>query len=130
MHRIRYSILMMLLSLSLGMQAITPEALADSLNKELGLERTRWQSKVKVDRIEQRGRQVGVYSNRTLGGISFTPAGLDSLRRQVGFWTLRDSAATVSIYAENVEIGTLISARHRPNGRRYTYQDRTPRTHI
>jgi hypothetical protein len=130
MRRIRYSILLMMLSLSLGMQAITPEALADSLNKELGLVRTRWQSKVKVDRIEQRGRQVSVYSNRTLGGISFTPAGLDSLRRQVGFWTLRDSAATVSIYAENVEIGTLISARHRPNGRRYTYQDRTPRTHI
>ena len=110
-----------MLSLSLGMQAITPEALADSLNRKLGLQRTRWQSKVKVDRIEQRGRQVSVYSNRTLSGISFSPAGLDSLRRQVGLWTLRDSNATVSIYAENVEIGTLISSYHRPNGRRYTY---------
>ena len=130
MRRIRYSIVLMMLSLSLGMQAITPEALADSLNCKLGLQRTRWQSKVKVDRIEQRGRQVSVYSNRTLSGISFSPAGLDSLRRQVGLWTMRDSNAAVSIYAEDVEIGTLISSYHRPNGRRYTYQNRSPRTQI
>ena len=129
MKKRRILYLLLLIGMASMAHAMTPEALADSLNRYLDL-RTRWSSKVKVERIETKGRTVSLYTNRTLGGISMSPDQLDALRLQVSLWTRGDSLGTVYIYAENTEIGSLISSYYRPNGRQFVYTNRTPRTRV
>lgn len=128
MRRYRF-LFLLLIGSSLCAHAITPEALADSLNQWAEL-RSRWVSRIKVDKVETKGNTVSVYANKTLGGLSLSVQQLNDLRLHVALWTRRDSSATVYLYSENVEIGTLVSDYHKPNSRRFAYSDRQPRTRI
>lgn len=129
MRKYRVIVLFLLLGSFLSVRAITPEALADSLNRWADL-RTRWSSKVKVDRIETKGKTISVHTNRSLSGLSLSEERLAELRKRVAWWVARDTSYTTRIYTENTELAELISGMHKGNPRQYKYLDRTLRTPI
>ena len=92
--------------------AVTPKALADSLNVFAAGYASVDPVAVKV--IRQKGRNIAVYTNHSLGCLSLSEEDLKVLRSKVSLWVRGDNNGIVSIYSDKRELDELVTSRFRP----------------
>ena len=91
--------------------AVTPQALADSLNAfAAGYAVT---DPVAVKTIRQNGRNIALYTNHSLGCLSLGEEDLKSLRSKVSLWVRGDDKGIVTIYSDKRELSELVTSRFR-----------------
>lgn len=107
----RIAVVLLLLSLSLTVSAIPIGALGDSLticaNKHAQV------GKVSVKRIRTSGNTALIYTDKTLSGLSLSPAELKALRRDVSMLVYGHTTGDIQIYSDGYELGELITMRYR-----------------
>lgn len=115
-----------LLTLSLPIQAIDRQALADSLTAVATSHA--YVENVKINRIRVRNSSVSVYTNRALSMVSLSEEEVRNTRLMVSRLVFGNNHGKVSIYTDGYELGELVTARfrHRPRAMRYTLESTTP----
>ncbi|MCQ2313500.1 MAG: N-acetylmuramoyl-L-alanine amidase [Paludibacteraceae bacterium] len=69
--------------------------------------------KIHVKNIRVKGSYVTIYSNYILSCVSFSPAELTQLRKNVSRWVFGHEKGKVTIYSDQQELGSLITARYK-----------------
>lgn len=70
--------------------------------------------KIHVKNIRVKGSYVTIYSNNILSCLSFSPAEVTQLRKDVSRWVFGHEKGKVTIYSDRYELGSLITARYKP----------------
>jgi hypothetical protein len=113
-------ILCILFQVTISTYAIDKQVLADTLTQIA--QSHAYVGKVTVSRIRVRNSHIHVYTNATLSHISFTASEVRDIRSLVSQLVLGNNQGKVTIYSENMELGELITNKHktRPSNMRYT----------
>lgn len=100
--------------------AIDKQVLADTLTQIA--QSHAYVGKVTVSRIRVRNSHIHIYTNATLSHISLTASEVRDIRSLVSQLVLGNNQGKVTIYSENMELGELITNKHktRPSNMRYT----------
>ena len=123
----RYAfVLGVLLTLSVSVQAIDRQAIADTLSAIT--HQHAYVENVCVNRIRVRNNNVSVYTNRALSMVSLSEEEVRDIRLIVSRLVFGNNKGKVSIYTDGYELGELVTARyrHRPKSDRYVVETGTP----
>ena len=102
----RWMIILLLGAFLTPAQAITKEALADSLTRYIGFVSA--VPPVKITKMKVKGSSITIYTNKTLSGAALTNEDLYRLRLQVSRWVFRNNNGKVTIYSDNKELKDLV----------------------
>ena len=121
MRKSFFLVVCMLFGMAAQVYGVSEKVLSDSLTQVV--RRHDGVGKVKVSNVRVSDTIVKVYTNATLGHISFTPEDVDYIRKMVGQVVLKKATINnIFIYSDNTEIGDLITSVHRsrPDSCKYT----------
>ena len=110
----RWMIILLLGAFLTPAQAITKEALADSLTRYIGFVSA--VPPVKITKMKVKGSSITIYTNKTLSGAALTNEDLYRLRLQVSRWVFRNNNGKVTIYSDNKELKDLVVSPTLPKG--------------
>ena len=89
--------------------SLSLQELGDSLMAYTGFSRV-WAPPVRVKNMRVNGNNVTLKTNGTLRDYRWTPEDLAEVKRKVSIWTLGHDKGSVTIYSNNTDIATLITA--------------------
>ena len=93
---------------SISAETLGMRELGDSLMAYTGFSPV-WSPKVRVKSMRVNGDAVTIKTNATLKDFRWTPQNLEELKQKVSLWTTGTPSGKVTIYADGVNIETLIT---------------------
>ena len=106
--------------------SLSLQELGDSLMAYTGFSRV-WSPPVRVKNMRVNGNNVTLKTNGTLRDYRWTPENIAEVKRKVSIWTLDHDKGSVTIYSNNTDIETLITACARGTARESKQKDMTER---